>query len=159
VIVLLHGFIEEGVIWSGAAKSLSKNYKVIVPDLEGFGNSPLKIELLSMEYYAGEVFDMLKKEGVKKCVLIGHSMGGYIALDFAEKFPQMLSGLGLVNSHCYEDTTAKKENRKKAIEFIRKHGSKPFVKELYYNLFHESFRGKNKKFIDSLIHKAIRYSP
>ena len=143
-VVLLHGFIEEGIMWNDTARALSKKHRVIVPDLEGFGNSPLQSKTLSMEHYAGEIYKLLKKEKVKQCVMLGHSMGGYIALYFAEKYPQMLSGFGLINSQCYADTEEKKANRKKGNEFIATHGTKVFVNELYGNLFHEIFKKKNK---------------
>ena len=157
-VVLLHGFIEEGIMWNYAARALSKKYEVIVPDLEGFGNSPLQSKTLSMEYYAYEIYKLLKKEKVKQCVMLGHSMGGYIALYFAEKYPQMLSGFGLINSHCYADTEEKKTNRKKGNEFIAKHGTKVFVNELYGNLFHEIFKKTNKPLIKMLTTSAEKYS-
>lgn len=161
VVVLVHGFIEEGAMWSDTAKALSKNYKVIVLDLEGFGNSPLQSKTLSMEYYADEVFKLLQKEKVKKCVLLGHSMGGYIALNFAERHPEMLTGFGLVNSHCFADAEEKKANRKKGNAFIAKHGSKPFVRELIPGIFHDSFKktATGKKLIAALVKKAEKYTP
>ncbi|MCW5906718.1 MAG: alpha/beta hydrolase [Chitinophagales bacterium] len=160
-VVLVHGFMEEGSMWNDVVRALSKSHKVIVPDLEGFGNSPLKHSSakLSMEKYADDVFEMLQKEKVKKCIMLGHSMGGYITLHFAEKHPAMLSAFGLLNSHCFEDTPEKKANRQKTIEFVRKNGTKHFVRELYHVIFHESYQKKNKKLIDSLIAKALKYSP
>ena len=157
VVVLLHGFIEEGSMWQEVAKALSKNYEVIVPDLEGFGNSPLQSKTISMEKYADAVLKLLKKEKVKKCIMLGHSMGGYVTLHFSEKYPGMVSGFGLINSHCFEDSVDKKANRKKGNEFIAKHGTKVFVRELYGNLFHPSF--KNKKLIKTLATRAEKYTP
>jgi pimeloyl-ACP methyl ester carboxylesterase len=166
VVVLLHGFIEDGSMWNELAKALSKNYKVIVPDLEGFGKSPLQAPAISMEYYADEVYKLLEQEKVKKCILLGHSMGGYVALHFAEKYDHLLAGFGLLNSHCFADGDDKKINRKKGNEFIQKHGTAPFVKELYNNIFHTSFATKKlpggktgQQFIDGLIAKAEKYSP
>lgn len=161
VVVLVHGFIEEGGMWNDTAKALSKNYKVIVPDLEGFGSSPLLSKKLSMEHYADALYAMLQEEKIKKCVLLGHSMGGYIALHFAEKYPHMLAGFGLVNSHCFADTNEKKANRKKGCDFIARHGSAPFVRELYYNIFHDTFKKTpaGKKLIEALIKKAEKYTP
>ncbi len=156
-IVLIHGFVEGGFMWNETVKTLSKNYKVIVPDLEGFGSSPLQSKALTMEKYADDVYEMLQKEEIKNCVMLGHSMGGYIALYFAEKYPGMLSGFGLINSHCFEDSAEKKVNRKKGNEFIAKHGTKVFVRELYRNLFHSSF--KKERLIKKLIAKAEKYSP
>lgn len=160
-VVLIHGFIEEGSMWDAVVKSLSKTHKVLVPDLPGFGKTEIinSKAMISMESYAADVYEMLRKEKVKKCVMLGHSMGGYITLYFAEKYPDMLSAFGLINSHCFEDTLEKKANRKKGIEFIRKHGTKPFVTELYRSIFHETFLKKNKKLVDSLIAKALKYKP
>lgn len=160
-VVLLHGFIEEGSMWDAVAKSLSKTQKVLVPDLPGFGQSEIsnpKSEI-SMEGYAEDVYEMLKTEKIKKCIMLGHSMGGYITLHFAEKHPDMLSAFGLINSHCFQDTPEKKTNRKKGIEFIRKHGTKPFVTELYHSMFHESFLKTNKPLVNSLMAKAVKYTP
>lgn len=161
VVVLVHGFIEEGVMWNDTAKMLSKNYKVIVPDLEGFGNSPLHSKTLSMEHYADAVYAMLQEEKIKKCVLLGHSMGGYVVLNFAEKYPDMLTGFGLVNSHCFADTNEKKANRKKGNDFIAKHGTATFVRELYQGIFHDVFKktASGKKLIAALVKKAEKYTP
>ncbi|MES2622509.1 MAG: alpha/beta hydrolase, partial [Bacteroidota bacterium] len=160
VVVLIHGFVEDGTMWQGAAKALSKDYKVIVPDLEGFGKSELEVakSKISMEYYAHEIYLMLKKEKVKECILLGHSMGGYVALHFAEKHPSLLKGIGLINSHCYADSAEKKAGRKKTSEHIAKHGTKVFVRELYGKLFHASFKKKNTRLVNDFISKAEKYS-
>ncbi len=108
-IMLVHGFIEEGIMWDGLVRKLSKSYKVIVPDLPGFGKSPLPVAELSMEWYAAYLHEILKAEKISKLILLGHSMGGYVTLSFAEKYGSMLSGLGLLNAPCFEDTAQKKK--------------------------------------------------
>jgi pimeloyl-ACP methyl ester carboxylesterase len=160
-VVLVHGFIEEGSMWNDTVKLLAKNYKVIVPDLEGFGSSPLLSKKLSMEHYADALYAVLQEEKINKCVMLGHSMGGYIALHFAEKYPNTVTGFGLVNSHCFADSEEKKANRKKGCDFIARHGSAPFVRELYYNIFNDAFKKTpaGKKLIESLIKKAEKYTP
>ena len=65
-VVLIHGFIEEGSMWNETAKVLSKKFKIIVPDLDGFGSSPLQKKILSVEYYADELYSLLKREKIKK---------------------------------------------------------------------------------------------
>ncbi len=157
-LMLVHGFIEDGGMWDGPVNTLKQNYRVIVPDLPGFGKSPLTANELSMDWYADYVYEIARAENVKKMVLLGHSMGGYITLNFAEKHSEMLAGFGLVNSHCFEDTPMKKQNRLKGIEFIRQHGTGLFVRELYYNIFHPNFIRKNKKLIDLLIDRAQQYT-
>lgn len=165
-VVLLHGFIEDGRLWDETATLLSKKYKVIVPDLEGFGQSPLQTSDLSMNYYADAVYHLLQTEKVKGCAMLGHSMGGYITLHFAEKYPHLLSGFGLINSHCFADGEQKKVNRKKGNDFISRHGTEPFVKELYNGIFHPSFFSKKvaggqtgRQFVNKLIKQAEQYSP
>ena len=160
-IMLVHGFIEEGSMWDVAVEALKKNYKVIVPDLPGFGSSAMisKEVTLSMELYAEYLYEILKQEKTKQLILLGHSMGGYVALNFAEKYGEMLLGFGLLNSHCFEDSPEKKVNRKKGIEFIKKNGTTVFITELYNNIFHESFKKKNQKLINELIAKALKYTP
>lgn len=159
VVVLIHGFVEEGSMWDGVVKVLSQTHRVIVPDLPGFGKSALETDKLSMEYYADEVYKLLKQEKVKTCTMLGHSMGGYITLYFAEKYPEMLTRFGLINSQCFEDSPQKKANRKKSIDFIRKHGTAPFVKELYGVIFSDDYKKKHPKVVNSLINKALKYSP
>ena len=157
-LMLVHGFIEEGNMWNAILNELKKKHKVIIPDLPGFGRSPLLVNELSMEWYAGFLHEILKKENTQKLILLGHSMGGYITLSFAEKHGQMLTGFGLLNSHCFEDTPTKKENRLKGIAFIKEHGTHFFISELYNSIFHPTFKKKNKKLIDSLIHQAQKYN-
>jgi len=139
--------------------TLAKTYKVIIPDLPGFGKSPLPVTELSMEWYAEYLHEILKAERITRLILLGHSMGGYVTLNFAEKYGNMLSGFGLLNAHCFEDTPSKKENRLKGIDFIQKHGTHLFVRELYNGIFHESYKKKHKKLIDGLIEKAQKYTP
>ena len=158
-IMLVHGFIEEGSMWDGLVKTLEKSNTVIVPDLPGFGKSPLVVSEISMEWYAECIREILKAEKTKKLILLGHSMGGYVTLSFAEKYGSMLAGFGLINSHCFADTPLKKENRLRGIEFIKEHGTGVFIKELYNSIFHESFKKKNRKLIDALIIKAQKYTP
>ncbi len=159
VVMLVHGFIEEGGMWDGMLAGLKKNYKVIVPDLPGFGKSGLTDVDLSMELYAEYLYEILQAEKVTGLILLGHSMGGYVVLNFAERYGDMIAGFGLVNSHCFEDTEQKKTNRLKGIEFIQRNGTQFFIRELYNSIFNEAFKKKNRKLIDALIEKALKYTP
>lgn len=118
VVVLLHGYLESKEMWSGLASELSKNYRVICPDLPGHGKSMLEGEIMTMELAAKEVKNLLDTLSIEKCVLIGHSMGGYVALAFAELFPKRLCGFGLFHSHPNADSDEKKASRMLEIEMI-----------------------------------------
>src|SRR5688500_8385113 len=125
VVVLVHGFGEDGNIWQQQVQRLQLNFTVIVPHLPGSGVSQLG-EDMSIEGMAAAVNAVLEAEEVKQCVMIGHSMGGYITLAFAEQFKRVLKGFGLFHSTAFVDSDEKKETRQKGIEFIGKHGAQAF---------------------------------
>ena len=156
-LVLVHGFMEEGTTWQGVIDKFKKSYRVIIPDLPGFGKSPLNRKTVSMEFYADFLNQILLKEKIKRCVMMGHSMGGYVALHFAETHPKLLSGLGLINSHCYADSAEKKNSRKKSIDFISRFGTEKFVGELYKKMFTEKYTSKHAKTVQQFINQALLY--
>lgn len=110
-VLLVHGFGEDGSIWDRQFEAL-KGFRLIVPDLPGSGRSQL-VPDMSMEGLASVLYRLLKHLNIGRIAVIGHSMGGYVALAFAEKFPELLSGLGLFHSTAYADTEEKKSNSKK----------------------------------------------
>ena len=126
-VMLLHGFAEDGTIWNHQLKKLQEHFFVIVPDLPGSGFSELLEGEIQMEDYADVVKTIINAELSKKkrqqFTLIGHSMGGYITLAFAQKFPNLLNAFGLFHSTAYADDDVKKEIRKKGIEFIKNNGA------------------------------------
>jgi pimeloyl-ACP methyl ester carboxylesterase len=157
-VVLLHGFAEDSSIWDGFASQLSTHYNLIIPDLPGTGKSTLPGGTqVGLEDYAESIHFILARENVENCCMIGHSMGGYIALAFAEKFPDMLDGIGLFHSSAYEDDEQKKATRNKAIQFIREKGSMAFLKTSIPGLFADE--GESKNAIAQLIEKATQFSP
>ena len=119
-IMLVHGFPEDGSIFKYQYEFLKEKYTVLIPDLPGSGKSSYNEELKSVEDFAEILKEILRKENIDKCFLLGHSMGGYIALAFAEKFPQCLSGLGLIHSTAFADSEEKKATRNKNIEFEKR---------------------------------------
>jgi pimeloyl-ACP methyl ester carboxylesterase len=133
-VILIHGFGEDGEIWNQQAAHLSNNYKVIVPDLPGSGKSEM-IDDMSMEGMAEEIHSIIHEEDIDACPVIGHSMGGYIALALAESYYNHVSALGLFHSTSFADSDEKKEARRKGIAFINQHGAFPFLKNTIPNLY------------------------
>ncbi len=134
VLVLLHGYPESGAIWNRFRERLSEQFTVITPDLPGLGQSELIGEIQSMEMMAAAVDAILKKEKVKKCVMVGHSMGGYVSLAYADLYPEKLVGLGLFHSMALEDGEEAKANRERTIALIRK-SKNSFLNQFIPNLF------------------------
>ncbi len=152
-VALLHGFAEDGTIWNEQAAFLSDHYRLIIPDIPGSGKSTLlKKEHVGLEDYAACIKEILSAEAVKDCVMIGHSMGGYVTLAFAEKYPQYLKAIGLFHSSAYADDVEKIETRKKAIAFIEDNGPEAFLKTSIPALFYDP--EKNKSAIEALLQKG-----
>jgi pimeloyl-ACP methyl ester carboxylesterase len=152
-VVLLHGFGEDSTIWNDYAEVLAKDYTVILPDYSRLTH------LKTIEEYADFVHGKIQEQGVEKCAVIGHSMGGYVALAFAEKYPTMVSGLGLFHSTSFADSDEKKEARTKNIEFIQKHGSALFIRTSTPNLYAEEFVKRNPELIENHIEIASQIPP
>jgi pimeloyl-ACP methyl ester carboxylesterase len=133
-VVLIHGFAEDSRIWEHQVEVLKKYYRLIIPDLPGCGRSQLT-DTFSMELGADCIRQLLIEEKIACAVLAGHSMGGYVALAFAEKYPEALSAFALMHSTAYADSPEKKAGRQRSIEFIRTHGSYGFLKQSIPNLF------------------------
>src|SRR5258708_17986310 len=138
-VILLHGFAEDGNIWNYQFKKLKENFFVIVPDLPGSDLSETLEGKILIEDYADVIKAIADRELLNETqnqfTLIGHSMGGYITLAFAEKYPDLLNGFGLFHSTAYADDDAKKEIRRKGIEFIKNNGVDLFIKNTVANLF------------------------
>jgi pimeloyl-ACP methyl ester carboxylesterase len=134
VVVLLHGFLGAKEIWQNTIQNLSKSYRVIAVDLPGHGGTACFGYAHSMELMAKCVKAVLDSLRLKKYVLIGHSMGGYVALAYADLFPDNLKGLCLFHSTAYSDTVEKKKDRLRAIELV-KASKTVYTKNTIQNLF------------------------
>lgn len=156
-VVLLHGFTETLHIWDDFSKRLSESHRVICIDLPGHGQSDCISEIHSMELMADCVKQVLDSLEIKQMVLIGHSMGGYVSLAFAEKYTEMIKGLCLFHSTAFADTEETRNNRKRTNEFIKKNHFH-FLCEFIPSLFTPENQEKYKPEIDKLISEAKKMS-
>ncbi|MCK7559644.1 alpha/beta hydrolase [Chitinophaga sedimenti] len=154
VVVLIHGFGEDGSVWEHQQAYLSNYCRVIVPDLPGSGKSPLAD--VSMEAMAGFIHAILLQEKVVQVTMIGHSMGGYVTLAFADKHPEMLEGFGLFHSTAKPDTDEKKEGRRKSIRMIEQYGAEAFVRQTLPNMFSNAFREAQPQRVDEYIRRGLQ---
>jgi len=133
-LVLLHGFMESLKIWDEFAKVLSKLFRVIRIDLPGHGETPVMAEVHSMNLMAETVKTVLDSLKIDKCVLVGHSMGGYAALAFAKQFPEILSGICLFHSQAAADNEQAKENRRRTVNIVQMNRA-GFIQQFIPDLF------------------------
>lgn len=121
-LLLIHGFPLDHTIWNETASLLKNDFDLILPDLRGFGQSSTLDAQYTLADIADDLAGLLDSLGVEKIALAGHSMGGYVALAFAEKYPQRVSGLGLVASQALADSSERKEGRYKTAQQVAEKG-------------------------------------
>lgn len=141
-VVLLHGFGENQDIWDTFIPILPKEHEYICLDYSRITFCQ------TIDEYAAWVHHEIEERKITKFVLIGHSMGGYISLSYAEKHPAYLAGLGLFHSTAYADSVDKQKNRDRTADFIKKHGSEKFIEGFLPNMYNDTFKKKNAVYIN-----------
>ena len=154
-IVLLHGFLENSTMWNTFLPLLSKRNRVIAIDLLGHGKSDCVGYVHTMELFAETVTAVLKELRIRKVSVIGHSLGGYVALAFAEKYPEKIRSLCLLNSTSNADNKERIEIRTRAVAMAQKN-YKPLVSMSIANLFQTENVKKFQTEIESLKKEALQ---
>jgi pimeloyl-ACP methyl ester carboxylesterase len=165
-VVLIHGFAEDGDVWRNQIEFLKQHFYLIIPDLPGSGQSAM-INDMSIEGMAEVIKEIISLEifqvsptggDLEGAVLVGHSMGGYISLALAEKYPRLLSSIALVHSSAFADSEEKKANRLKSIEFVKKNGAYEFLKAVIFDLFSETWAAANPETIERQVEKSKNFT-
>ncbi len=115
-IVLLHGLGLNHSIWQNIAGLYKEQAQFILPDLRGHGGSELGAADGTIEQYADDIVELIDKLGLEKVVLGGHSMGGYVALALAEKYPERLAGLVMIATNAGEDSLPEKRSASRRLK-------------------------------------------
>jgi pimeloyl-ACP methyl ester carboxylesterase len=134
-IVLLHGFCGSSRYWEKVLPELAENYRVIVPDLPGHGETSLFRENTSIRDIAEIMKELLDKLNIQQVTMFGHSLGGYIVLAFAEKYSERLNGFSLIHSTAFPDSEEAKTGRLANVEKVRQAGIHPLIEGLVPKLF------------------------
>jgi pimeloyl-ACP methyl ester carboxylesterase len=154
-LVLLHGFLENSTMWDFFVAEYSKKYRVITIDLLGHGQTGCLGYVHTMEDMADAVQAVLAELRIRKAILMGHSMGGYVALAFSELYGDMVKGLVLQNSSSRADSDERKANRDRAVIAV-KHNAGNFIGMSIANLFSEENREKYASEIELLKTEALK---
>lgn len=156
-LVLLHGFLEASWMWEDLLPELVQSHRVVCIDLLGHGQTDCVGYVHSMDEMAEAVESVLKHLKLRRINLVGHSMGGYVALALAEVNPDIVKSLVLYQSTARADSEDKKEDRNRVIEMV-KINSKGFVRKSIPMLFRPVNRAKFKSEIAELKEKASQTS-
>lgn len=154
-IILLHGFLENQTMWKELVPELNKKHRVITIDLLGHGQTECLGYVHSMEDHANTVQAVLSKLRIRKATFVGHSMGGYVALAFAELYPENVRGLVLLNSTSKADSEERKTNRDRAIIAVKKDYT-TFIRLAIGNLFSPDNRERLTDEIEKVKVEALK---
>lgn len=154
-VVLLHGFLENLSMWNAYVDEFSKKNRVIAIDLLGHGATECLGYIHTMEDQADMVHAVLHELKIRKAIFIGHSMGGYVALAFAELYPENMKGLVLLNSTSRADSEERKTNRNRAIAAVKQNYT-AFVRMSIGNLFSEDNRERLEEIIETVRQEALK---
>jgi pimeloyl-ACP methyl ester carboxylesterase len=150
-IILLHAFPLSGKMWKANIESLVKaNYRVIAPDLRGFGKTSNFADLNSVEEMARDIAELMDNLKIEKAVIGGLSMGGYVAFNFFRLFPQRIAALVLCDTNSASDTEEKRKSRYETIEKIEAKGSQFLIENMLPNLVSDFTKYNNKDLMKNL---------
>lgn len=135
-VLLIHGFCETSEIWNSLSEKLTKDFRILSIDLPGFGGSKLLPEPFSLGDVATKVLQWLDDMKIESCIVIGHSLGGYVTLAMVEQQPEKIKAFALFHSTAYSDSEERKLSRNKVMEFVSTHGVAPFVDSFIPPLFY-----------------------
>lgn len=147
-IIFIHGFPLNKFMWEKQIELLEENYRVIAYDIRGHGRTDSGSDTFSIELFVNDLVGMMDALKIDKTMLCGFSMGGYIALNAIERYPERFQALVLCDTNCAADTPEGKEKRLKTIENIRENGIEKYTEESLKKLFSPLSFSKNLEEID-----------
>lgn len=156
-LLLIHGFGEDHCIWEAQIQYLSAFYRIIAPNLPGVHCKPLTIHHShqpQINLYVEVLHELMHHLHIEQYYVMGHSMGGYIGLAFADYYTNHVMGLGLIHSTTYADSDAKKASRMKVAEFLEEHGTLKYLETATANLFANPFKEQHPDKIQTVIDSA-----
>jgi pimeloyl-ACP methyl ester carboxylesterase len=157
-LLLIHGFGEDHRIWENQIEFLSAQYRIIAPNIPGVHCKPLALhhsQAPSIQMYEEVLHELMHHLDIEQYYIIGHSMGGYIGLSFADDYVNHVQGLLLLHSTTYEDNEAKKTSRMKVAEFIQEWGVSKYLETATPNLFGDAFKKSNPAAIQDVIDSGL----
>ncbi|HBB92782.1 MAG TPA: alpha/beta hydrolase [Bacteroidales bacterium] len=134
-IIFIHGFPLNKAMWDKQVGKLKENYRVIAYDIRGHGNSDAGDSDFSIELFVNDLLSLMDVLKIDKTILCGFSMGGYIAINAVENYPERFVALLLCDTNCSDDKPEAKEKRMKTIESIKKNGLEQYAEESLKKLF------------------------
>jgi pimeloyl-ACP methyl ester carboxylesterase len=135
VIIFIHGFPLNKLMWKKQIEMIKENYRVIAYDIRGHGNTDPGNDNFSIELFVNDLLSLMDALKIEKTILCGFSLGGYIALSAIENYPERFNALLLCDTNCAADMPEAKAKRMKTIESIKANGLEEYAEESLKKLF------------------------
>jgi pimeloyl-ACP methyl ester carboxylesterase len=135
VIIFIHGFPFNKTMWQQQVEALKGSYRTIAYDIRGHGNTESGNENFTIDLFADDLVNLMDELKLNKAILCGLSMGGYIALNAVEKYPERFDGLILSDTQCTADTPEGKEKRMLTIQSIKESGVEKYAEDSIQHFF------------------------
>jgi 3-oxoadipate enol-lactonase len=158
-VIFIHGFPFDKSTWQPQIESLKKNYRVIAYDIRGFGGSDLGEETISIDLFASDLIQFLDALNIRKAIVCGLSMGGYIVMNAVSRFPERFEAIILSDTQCIADSEENKEKRFKTIDQINKEGLENFAEGFVQNVFCKETLENKKELVNEVKHLILKTSP
>lgn len=159
-LLMIHGFPLDATLWEPQVEALSRVANVLAPDLRGFGRDTREFAaIMPMRQYAHDLKELLDERGIDKVVLCGLSMGGYIAMAFAERWPERLAGLILCNTRSNADTEEGVEARHTTAQNAREKGMEVIARGMAPSLLTERTRNERPELVEKVMAMIGRQRP
>lgn len=149
-IIFLHGFPFDKSMWELQLEFLKFKYRLIACDIRGFGKSKDEESPLSIDLFADDLIEFMDNMNIEKAIVCGLSMGGYIALNAEERFPERFEALILSDTQCMADTPEMKKKRYKTMDEIEENGFAEFNEGFIKKVFHKDTFTNNKEVVEQL---------
>ncbi|MGB3005116.1 MAG: alpha/beta fold hydrolase [Chitinophagaceae bacterium] len=149
-IIFLHGYPFDKTMWQPQLDFLKSSYRLISCDIRGFGKSTDEVSPLSIDLFGEDLIALMDKLGIDKAIVCGLSMGGYIALNVQQRFPDRFEAMVLCDTQCIADTPEVKEKRYKSIDAIESDGVADFNEGFIKKVFHKDSLSNKKDLVGQL---------
>ncbi len=158
-VILIHGFCGSKEYWQKVIPYLKETYRVLAVDVRGHGETETTKIGYSIHDMAEDLYEFFMEHDLKDAYVFGHSMGGYITLDFVEHHPELVRGYGLIHSTALPDSPEAKKNRSAGVSTVEEQGVSLFIHDLIPKLLSKETRENEEEMLKSLIDIGIETRP
>ncbi len=158
-VILLHGFCGSKEYWSKVIPYLRESYRVIAVDLRGHGETDTTKVGYGIHEMAEDLYEFFIDHDLKDAYVFGHSMGGYITLDFVEHHADLVKGYGLIHSTALPDSPEAKKKRSSGVSTVEEQGVALFIEDLIPKLLSKETRENEQEMLKTLFDIGIETRP